>query len=225
MRHHAGMNTPRGNQSYPPYQQPPQQYPPQPQTPYSQGPYGSPHPPQAPAGPYPQQAPYGTQPPPYGHPPAPHGQARVRVPRPAGEGRRILAVTVDLFAVGCPAYLIIRGEDGRPLTGLLLLLGLSFANQVLLTYLLRASIGKLVTGIRVIRAADGGRPGLWRTVYRWLSGLCWLPLQPYYGVRAFFRGMGGGGPARGTVADNDDGELYHGDLAGLRYARRRDLAG
>ncbi|MEV8535183.1 RDD family protein [Streptomyces sp. NPDC051211] len=149
----------------------------------------------------------------------------MRAPRPAGEGRRVLAATVDLFAVVCAPYLVMRGEDGRPLTALALLLGLSFANQVLLTYVIRASIGKLLTGIRVVRAVDGGRPGFWRTVYRWLSGLCWLPLQPYYWLRAFFRGVSGGGPARGTVADNDDGELYHGDLAGLRYARRRDLAG
>ncbi|WP_411757664.1 RDD family protein [Streptomyces venezuelae] len=157
--------------------------------------------------------------------PHPHPQTRVRVPRPAGEGRRLLAVTVDLLLVISVPYLVMRGEDGRPLTALALLLGLSFANQVLLTYVVRASIGKLLTGIRVIRAADGRRPGFWRTIYRWLSGLCWLPLQPYYGLRAFFRGIGGGGPARGTVADNDDGELYHGDLAGLRYACRRDLHG
>ncbi|NXY99250.1 RDD family protein [Streptomyces sp. BR123] len=116
-----------------------------------------------------------------------------------------------------------RGHEGRPLTALATLLGISFANQVLLAFLFRASAGKLITGIRVIRASDGGRAGFWRLVYRWLCGLCWLPLQPYYWVRAFFRGLCGGGAARGTVTDNDDGDLYHADLAGLRYARRRDL--
>ncbi|MEU6948666.1 RDD family protein [Streptomyces sp. NPDC046316] len=201
--------------STPPQYQPNQQHrpnrqspPPQQQSAYPQPLYG-----QA----YAPQTPYGQRQSPYGHGPR-------RVPGPAGEGRRWLAVTVDLVvAVGGP-YLLARGEEGRPLTALAMLLGVSFTNQVLLTALLRASVGKLVAGIRVIRAADGGRPGFWRAVYRWLCGLCWLPLQPYYWLRAFFRGLGGGGAARGTVTDNDDGELYHADLAGLRYARRTDLA-
>ncbi|MBW5485309.1 RDD family protein [Streptomyces bambusae] len=145
------------------------------------------------------------------------------MPRPAGEGRRVVAVTLDIAVAISGPYMMARGQEGRPLTALALLLGVSFVNQVVLTVLFGGSAGKLITGIRVIRAADGGRPGFWRTVHRWLSGLCWLPLQPYYWLRAFFRGFAGGGAARGTVTDNDDGELYHADLAGLRYARRRDV--
>ncbi|MEU6882447.1 RDD family protein [Streptomyces sp. NPDC046712] len=202
------------NRQYAPNQQSP--FPQQPSA-YSQPPYGQAYAPPQPAAPFAPQAPYGQQPSPYGHVPR-------RVPGPAGEGRRWLAVTLDLVvAVGGP-YLLARGEEGRPLIALAVLLGASFVNQVLLTVLFRASVGKLIAGVRVIRAADGGRPGFWRAVYRWLCGLCWLPLQPYYWLRAFFRGLGGGGSARGTVADNDDGELYHADLAGLRYARRTDLA-
>ncbi|MFD0266555.1 RDD family protein [Streptomyces sp. NPDC127106] len=218
------MNTPPGHQQHQQYPHPQQAQQPQPpyaqqpyaQAPYTQTPYGH-----APHGQQPYAAPYGQQPP-YGQPP--YGQAPPpRVPHPSGEGRRVLAVTLDLVvAVGVP-YLMARGHEGRPLTALAMLLGISFVNQVLLTFLFRASLGKLLTGIRVIRASDGGRAGFWRSVYRWLCGLCWLPLQPYYWVRAFFRGLGGGGAARGTVTDNDDGELYHADLAGLRYARRRDL--
>ncbi|MEU0275823.1 RDD family protein [Streptomyces sp. NPDC006307] len=208
------MSTPSGNQPYQPYQQHPFPSPIPQQPGYAQPPYGQAYAPQAPASPYDPQLPYGQQPLPYG-----------RVPRPASEGRRWLAVTLDLVvAVGVP-YALARGEEGRPLIALATLLGISFVNQVLLTVLCGASLGKLISGIRVIRAADGGRPTFWRTVYRWLCGLCWLPLQPYYWLRAFFRGMGGGGAARGTVTDNDDGELYHADLAGLRYARRKDLAG
>ncbi|MFC8914972.1 RDD family protein [Streptomyces sp. NPDC057116] len=203
------MSTPPGYQSNQPYQQyqsnqpyqSNQQYPAQSPPPY----------------PYPPQSPHPRQ-------PAYAGRVPQRVPRPAGEGRRWLAVTLDLVvAVGVP-YALARGEDGRPLTAVAMLLGISFTNQVLLTVLCGASAGKLIAGIRVIRAADGGRPTVGRAVYRWLCGLCWLPLQPYYWLRAFFRGLGGGGAARGTVADNDDGELYHADLAGLRYARRRDVS-
>ncbi|TDF54621.1 hypothetical protein E2C00_17005 [Streptomyces sp. WAC05374] len=190
------MSTPPGYQPYHPYQSN-QHYPAQSPPPY-------PYPPQSPQPAYP-------------------GRVPQRVPRPAGEGRRWLAVTLDLVvAVGVP-YVLARGEDGRPLTAVAMLLGISFTNQVLLTVLCGASAGKLIAGIRVIRAADGGRPTVGRAVYRWLCGLCWLPLQPYYWLRAFFRGLGGGGAARGTVTDNDDGELYHADLAGLRYARRRDV--
>ncbi|MEU2395982.1 RDD family protein [Streptomyces sp. NPDC007369] len=227
------MNTPPGHEQYqqysPQYPHPQQAQQPQPpyaqqqyaQAPYAQAPHGH-----APHGPQPYAAPYAPQP--YAAPYAPqpaYGQApRPRVPHPAGEGRRLLAVTLDLvIAIGVP-YLMARGHEGRPLTALATLVGISFVNQVLLTFLFRASAGKLFTGIRVIRASDGGRAGFWRIAYRWLCGLCWLPLQPYYWVRAFFRGLGGGGAARGTVTDNDDGELYHADLAGLRYARRRDLA-
>ncbi|MFF5446416.1 RDD family protein [Streptomyces sp. NPDC012888] len=175
-----------------------------------------PHQPYQTQQPHPQQQPYGR--PLHAHPPR-------RVPNPAGQGRRLVAATLDLaLAVSVP-YVLARGEEGRPLTALAVLTAVSFLNQVLLTALFGASAGKLVTGIRVIRATDGRRAGFWRAAYRWLCGLCWLPLQPYYGLRAFFRGLGGGGPARGTVTDNDDGELYHADLAGLRYARRADLVG
>ncbi|MFV0128102.1 RDD family protein [Streptomyces sp. HMX112] len=145
----------------------------------------------------------------------------------------MLAVALDLaLALFLPSALA-GALDGRqageqgPVTGTVLVIGIplvSFVNQVVLTVLFRASAGKLLTGIRVIRASDGGRPGFWRTVRRWLSGLCWLPLQPWYWLRSLARDVGRGrAPARGTVADNDDGELYGADLSGLRYARRKDL--
>ncbi|MEU6444278.1 RDD family protein [Streptomyces sp. NPDC047046] len=52
--------------------------------------------------------------------------------------------------------------------------GLSFLNHVLLTYAVRASLGKLLTGLRVVRAADGRRPGFFRLVARWLFGFYWM---------------------------------------------------
>ncbi|SCE15313.1 RDD family protein, partial [Streptomyces sp. DvalAA-19] len=45
---------------------------------------------------------------------------------------------------------------------------LSFANQVLLTMAVRASAGKLIMGVRVIRLPDAGRPEFRRLVLRWL---------------------------------------------------------
>ncbi|NED93002.1 RDD family protein, partial [Streptomyces sp. SID11233] len=44
--------------------------------------------------------------------------------------------------------------------------GLSFLNHVLLTYAVRASLGKLLTGLRVVRAADGRRPDFFRLIAR-----------------------------------------------------------
>ncbi|MFG2500129.1 RDD family protein [Streptomyces sp. NPDC048441] len=52
--------------------------------------------------------------------------------------------------------------------------GLSFLNHVLLTFATRASIGKLLTGIRVVRMSDGGRPTLLRLLGRWLFGFYWM---------------------------------------------------
>ncbi len=60
---------------------------------------------------------------------------------------------------------------------------LSFANQVLLTMAVRASAGKLIMGVRVVRLPDAGRPEFRRLVLRWLYGLFWLPLQPWRHLR------------------------------------------
>ncbi|CAM5263576.1 hypothetical protein GCM10010329_03830 [Streptomyces spiroverticillatus] len=101
--------------------------------------------------------------------------------------------------------------------------GTSLVNQYVLTLLFRGSVGKLITGIRVVRAADGGRPGPIRTLVRWLGGLCWIPLQPWYWLRDFFRmASGSRSTPRGTLGDNVEGDLYD-DMAGLRYVRRKDL--
>lgn len=52
-------------------------------------------------------------------------------------------------------------------------LAFSFCNHVLLTCAARASIGKALSGLRVARVADGGRPGPLRLVGRWLFGFYW----------------------------------------------------
>lgn len=53
-------------------------------------------------------------------------------------------------------------------------IGLSFMNHVLLTIAARASLGKLVASLRVVRSSDGGRPGFFRLVGRWLFGFYWM---------------------------------------------------
>ncbi|MEV6750834.1 RDD family protein [Streptomyces sp. NPDC051214] len=52
--------------------------------------------------------------------------------------------------------------------------GVSLVNHVLLTQAARASLGKLITGLRVVRASDGHRPGLVRLTGRWLFGFYWM---------------------------------------------------
>ncbi|GAA2096936.1 hypothetical protein GCM10009801_66910 [Streptomyces albiaxialis] len=158
---------------------------------------------------------------------------RPHIPRRAGELRRYAAVTVDLVLAVTLGLLVAvalgkdTGPDGTPTGGratgaaLGTLVGFSFVNQTLLTWACGASVGKLLARIRVVRATDGTRPGPFRLAWRWLSGLCWLPLQPYYWLRSWINVLTGGSP-RGTVRDNEDGELYE-DICGVRQVRSRDL--
>ncbi|MFH8468742.1 RDD family protein [Streptomyces sp. NPDC017991] len=110
-----------------------------------------------------------------------------RVPAPTPV-RRITAATVDAvtalvcgLAAGAAAGL--KVVDGvvelRPASpavwgaALGTALGVSFVNHVLLTLAIRASLGKLMTGLRVVRASDSGRPGFLRLIGRWLFGFYW----------------------------------------------------
>ncbi|WP_314412644.1 RDD family protein [Streptomyces kroppenstedtii] len=102
--------------------------------------------------------------------------------------RRITAATIDaLTALVCGlaagAAIGVKVVDGvvelRPQSpavwgaALGTALGLSFVNHVLLTLATRASLGKLVTGLRVVRAPDGGHPRFLRLIGRWLFGFYW----------------------------------------------------
>ncbi|MFI7287610.1 RDD family protein [Streptomyces anulatus] len=135
--------------------------------------------------------------------------------------RRYLAVGLDSYLCLLPVGLLVRsclnsGGTGHSVALLVLqLVTLSFANQVLLTMAVRASAGKLIMGVRVIRLPDAGRPGFRLLVLRWLYGLLWLPRQPWRRLR---------GPAA-AGADRAPGrpsELCE-DLAGVRQVRRSDL--
>ncbi|WP_369211620.1 RDD family protein [Streptomyces flavofungini] len=137
--------------------------------------------------------------------------------------RRVTAACVDaalalLCGLAAAAVAGVRTVDGvveldprsPALWGALLgaAFGLSFLNHVLLTFATRASLGKLLTGLRVLRASDGGRPTLLRLLGRWLFGFYWtavfVPLhlatdsgvdqQDAVGVRVVRRGQPVGTP-------------------------------
>ncbi|MFD9861983.1 RDD family protein [Streptomyces alboflavus] len=131
--------------------------------------------------------------------------------------RRITAAVVDaLLALVCGvaagAAAGIKVVDGvvelRPASPTVwgaavgALFAVSFVNHVLLTLATRASLGKLLTGGRVVRAADGGRPTFLRLVGRWFFGFYWmLVFVPVH------------------LATDSDVEQQ--DAVGLRVVRRR----
>jgi hypothetical protein len=144
--------------------------------------------------------------------------------------RRYLAVGLDAYLCLLAVGLLVRsflnaggtghnvGGAGHAVTLLVAhLITLSFANQVLLTMAVRASAGKLIMGVRVIRLPDAGRPGFRRLVLRWLYGLLWLPRQPWHRLLR--------GSAAASSAERPSGRpaAAHEDLAGVRQVRRSDL--
>lgn len=150
-----------------------------------------------------------------------------RIPRGTGETRRYLAVGLDcylcLLVVGLLLHSCLRAADagvGRTAVALVAqLTALSFANQVLLTMAVRASAGKLIMGVRVIRLPDAGRPEFRRLVLRWLYGLFWLPLQPWRHLRRTTAGP----PPRERLGGCPRAAATHADLAGVRQVHRSDL--
>ncbi|MEV0380532.1 RDD family protein [Nonomuraea sp. NPDC050643] len=132
--------------------------------------------------------------------------APIDVPPLASSNRRILPIWTDgLFAV---AVGIIGGELlGRTVNywvavaGTLLLA--SFCNHVLLTITVGGSIGKLISGLRLIRVSDLSKPGIGQAVHRWLWGFFYIVISPVLFL---------------TGSDVD-----HLDIAGLRIVRKADL--
>lgn len=159
------------------------------------------------------------------------GRSGQRTPPRAAEMRRYLAVGLDCYLCLVTAGLLARPHvDSTPLPGdVALLLGpvlvLSFLNQVVLTAIAGGGAGKLIMGIRVVSLPDGGRPGPGQLVRRWLYGLCRLPLQPWYGLRAHLvRTDDGPGPAPWGGEEGDPYAEPYADPAGVRQVLRSDLA-
>jgi len=97
---------------------------------------------------------------------------------------------------------------------------LSFVNQVVLTAFLGAGAGKLIMGIRVVSLPDVRRPAPGRLVRRWLYGLTWLPLLPWYRLlRTGGRRDETGCPLARTCEEG----VSYADPLGLRQVRRGDL--
>ncbi|MFI0780156.1 RDD family protein [Streptomyces sp. NPDC021212] len=193
------MSDPRGQ-----YQPTPHSPPPVSGNPYSQphGQHGQPYP-----HPYAHPSP---QPDERSAPPAPWPPP-VRVPEPAGDERRLLAATVDCVlawgggsTLGLRVLPMLKVEVDSLLLAVGCVFGLSIANQVLGAWIFRASVGKWMLRMRVVRETDAGRPGFWRLMYRWLLGMTWLPMQP---VRSLI------------CADGDPYE----DHCKIRYVRVKDL--
>ncbi|WP_406454116.1 RDD family protein [Streptomyces sp. NBC_00876] len=141
--------------------------------------------------------------------------------------RRYLAVGLDCYLCLVTSGLLVRPyvDSATVPQAVALLIGpvlaLSFVNQVVLTAVVGAGAGKLIMGIRVVSLPDAGRPGPGRLVRRWIHGLCWLPLQPWYGLRAHLaRTAGEGGPGPRTACEE---VVPHTDPLGLRQVRRSDL--
>ncbi|MER5975500.1 RDD family protein [Streptomyces sp. NPDC001857] len=105
------------------------------------------------------------------------------------EGRRLAAVILDALVALAGGFITVtavsidaagQGPAALPLaspalwaTALGAALALSFANHVLLTMVTKGSLGKLITGLRVVRTSGEDRVGFVRLVGRWLFGFYW----------------------------------------------------
>ncbi|MEU9111307.1 RDD family protein [Streptomyces sp. NPDC048483] len=88
--------------------------------------------------------------------------------------RRTCANVIDgvlSMAGGYLGFLLAGDPRQGVFTALGVGFGFSFVNQVLLTRVVGASLGKLITRTRVILITDGGRPRLPRLFRRWLAGM------------------------------------------------------
>ncbi|WP_438485585.1 RDD family protein [Streptomyces sp. S186] len=158
-------------QPYPQYnQQPPQSYQQQPypyqQVPPPQGQYG--YQPTDPQPPTPYQYQYQSTAPQV-PPPAP----APNVPEAVSTYRRFWTAMIDGI-LAATIVLLGFGLSGNPRQGanigLCVAVGFSFVNHVLLTRVVGASLGKLITRTRVVLSTDGGCPRLPRLFRRWLAG-------------------------------------------------------
>ncbi|WP_336215113.1 RDD family protein [Nonomuraea sp. LPB2021202275-12-8] len=132
--------------------------------------------------------------------------APTEVPPLASSNRRIVPIWTDgLLALGVGA---VGGELlGRAsnfwAAAIGALLVASFCNHVILTVLAGGSIGKLISGLRLIRTSDLGKPGVRQAIHRWLWGFFYILISP------------------ALILSGSD--VDHLDIAGLRIVRTADL--
>ncbi|KAB8164621.1 RDD family protein [Streptomyces sp. 3MP-14] len=129
--------------------------------------------------------------------------------REAGEGWLVLATGTDVLlalGAGVGGAMAVEPDVLGNVTFVVAFVGcafgFSFVNHVFGMWLARASLGKLLWALRVVRVNDGGRPGFWRSIGRWLLGFAFLAVM--------------------AIAEDGGGV---GEAAGLRTVRRRDLRG
>ncbi|WP_344897227.1 RDD family protein [Nonomuraea antimicrobica] len=134
--------------------------------------------------------------------------APTEIPPLASSNRRILPIWTDgLLALGAGA---VGGEVlGRTVNywaaavGTLLLV--SFCNHVILTASAGGSIGKIISGLRLIRISDLGKPSIGQAIRRWLWGFFYILISP--------------------VLILSGSDVDHLDVADLRIVRNADLRG
>lgn len=174
-----GKSGPVYERPFPP-QQPSPQGPPPPH-PYQPHPYqGAPQPSQGAPQPY-QGAPQPYAPQPAAQSPYAPPAAAARIPDEARPLRRWGALLLDGLLALTAAYVALNSADHAGLPALQTCyavagagFGLSFLNQVLLTRIAGASLGKFAVRTRVIRETDASRPRLPRLFRRWLGGYLFI---------------------------------------------------
>lgn len=102
-------------------------------------------------------------------------------------GRTVLAIAIDTglhLGLATVVFLQVRTDAGTGtaiLSFLGLWIGLSMLHRIVVQRIFQATLGKAVTGLRVIREDTGGPPTLWRLVRAWFRGL-WSLLEGLNGL-------------------------------------------
>lgn len=132
--------------------------------------------------------------------------AEAKVPPLASSNRRILPIWTDA-ALSVLAGIIGSGPlldtvyYWSAFAGVLLLV--SFCNHVLVTVLVGGSVGKLISGLRLVRTSDLRRPAMGQAIHRWAWGFFYIAISP--------------------VLFLTNSDIDYLDIAGLRIVRRADL--
>ncbi len=117
----------------------------------------------------------------------------------ASVGRRLAALSIDWFASLGAAVLVFREFAYGSPESMLATLGVFFVEMVIFSYLLGASFGQKLLGLRVINIKDG-RLSLWRIMLRTLLIILVIP----------------------ALVMDSDGRGLHDRIVGSRVIRMRE---